>query len=181
MHISKWEYQLQSVFDSNCKVCGLKWQSYPAIVGGGNRSAVLHYVDNNRKIPSSPESNLLLIDAGADYLGYATDITRTYPGNGKFTHDQKIIYQAVLDAQKAAIATLKVGSNWAAATAASIRAMLVGLKKGEVVVGDVDQMIAAGVNRLFFLHSLGHNLGLNVHDSGPLGVLLEKYFHFTHM
>lgn len=181
-----WEFQLQTVFESSCKVCGLKWQSYPSIVGAGNRSAVLHYVANDRQIPSSPESNILLIDAGADYLGYATDITRSYPANGKFTNEQKMIYQTVLNAQKDAIETLKEGSTWASATLASHKAILSGLKTHGFLIGDLTAMYNARVQNLFMLHSLGHHLGLNVHDTGSLSTMRENmvvtvepgiYFH----
>lgn len=180
------EYQLQTVFESNCKVCGMKWQSYPPIVGGGNRSAVLHYVANDRMIPTSPDSNILLIDASGDYLGYASDITRTYPANGKFTQEQKMIYQTVLNAQKDAIETLKEGSLWSNAVLASHKAILSGLKSHGFLTGDINAMHSARVQNLFMLHGLGHHLGLNVHDSGYLSTMRENmvvtvepgiYFH----
>jgi Xaa-Pro aminopeptidase len=168
------EYQLQSLFESKCQQCGLTFQSYAPIFGASNRSAVLHYIENSRRIPSKPESNIMLVDAGADYNGYATDITRSFPANGKFTNEQKMIYETVLSSQKAALKTLKVGSSWSDASNAATRALLEGLKNHKFVVGDINAMIGARVQSLFMMHGLGHNLGLFVHDTGPLTILKEN-------
>lgn len=156
-----YEYQLQSLFESYCTSCGLKWQAYHPIVGAGKRGAVLHYVDNDQTIPVAPNPNMVLIDAGGEYFGYETDITRTYPGNGKFSNDQKMIYQTVLNAQKAAIETLKKGSFWSDAVKISLIKILEGLKKHGFIDGDIEQMYNTKVHSLFMLHSLGHSLGLN--------------------
>eukprot|EP01080_Neovahlkampfia_damariscottae_P003280 gene3280-5722_t len=181
-----YEYQMQSHFESKCQTCGLTFQSYAPIFGASNRSAVLHYIENSRKIPTKPESNIMLVDAGADYNGYATDITRSFPANGKFTQDQKIIYETVLDAQKAAMKTIKAGSSWSDASNAATRAILEGMKTHGFVKGDINAMVGARVQSLFMMHSLGHNLGLYVHDTGPLNILKENmvvtvepgiYFH----
>ena len=180
------EYQLQSNFESKCQQCGLIFQSYAPIFGASNRSAVLHYIENSRVIPSKPDSNIMLVDAGADYNGYATDITRSFPANGKFTNEQKMIYETVLEAQKSAMKTIKAGSSWSDASNAATRSLLEGLKKHKFVHGDINGMIGARVQSLFMMHGLGHNLGLYVHDTGPLNILKENmvltvepgiYFH----
>jgi len=103
---------------------------------------------------------------GANYYGYASDITCTFPANGKFTDDQKMIYNAVLKAQKAVFAVLKPGISWIEIHLIANRVMLASLKEGGLLVGDIDDMIKAGLNETFQPHGLGHLLGLDVHDVG---------------
>lgn len=103
---------------------------------------------------------------GGNYYGYAADITCSYPVNGKFTEDQKLIYNAVLNARNAVIAAAKPGVAWTDMHLLANRAMLTSLKQGGLLVGDVEDMIKVGLNEVFQPHGLGHLLGLDVHDVG---------------
>ncbi|XP_046434327.1 xaa-Pro dipeptidase isoform X2 [Neodiprion pinetum] len=113
-----------------------------------------------------PEISECLFDMGANYCGYAADITCSYPANGKFTEDQKMVYNAVLDARNAVMNAAKPGVSWSKMHLLANRVMLGGLVKGGILVGDVDQMILAGLGEVFQPHGLGHLLGLDVHDVG---------------
>lgn len=103
---------------------------------------------------------------GANYCGYAADITCSFPGNGKFTNDQKMIYDAVLEARTAVIEAAKPGVAWTDMHLLANRVMLAALKRGGLLIGDVDEMIVAGLGEVFQPHGLGHFLGLDVHDVG---------------
>jgi len=164
------EYQLQTVFEAYGRSCGLQFHAYYPIVAGGKRAAVLHYIENDKIIP---QTSIILIDAGHEYLGYATDITRSYPASGKFSQDQRIIYQTVLNAQKSAIGTLKHGSNWNDAVSISNIRLLEGLRTNQFVIGNINEMLTNGVQRLFQPHGLGHAVGLLVHDPSSLNILSE--------
>lgn len=107
-----------------------------------------------------------LFDMGGNYYGYAADITCSFPANGKFTEDQKLIYNAVLKARDAVIATAKPGVAWTDMHLLANRVMLTSLKEGGLLVGDVEEMVRAGLNEVFQPHGLGHLLGLDVHDVG---------------
>jgi Xaa-Pro dipeptidase len=156
------EYQLESVFNGLTSYWGLRHSAYPAIVGSGLNSAILHYSANNKLIG---ENDLVLVDAGGEFHCYASDITRTYPANGKFTPDQTLIYSIVLDAQKKAIAALKPGVQWTSVVDTAIRALLVGLLEHGFVKGKMEDLIADRVAYVFMPHGLGHLAGLDVHDS----------------
>jgi len=163
---SVYEYTIASYFQEQCYKCGLRHQAYIPIVGTGANSAILHWTDSTAKVNAGRD--LMLIDAGAMYNGYVTDITRTYPANGVFTPRQKDVYEAVLSAQEAAIALLKPGSAWTDISAASDRALVEGLlHAGMVQGGTADELLEARINRLFMPHGLGHSVGLDVHDPEP--------------
>lgn len=155
------EYQLQAIFESECLKAGLKHLAYPSIVAAGVNGAVLHYRHNNAELK---DGELLLIDAGAEYRGYAADITRTFPVNGRFTQRQKDVYQVVLDAQKACIDKCRVGVVSADLHVTSMRKIAEGLKELGLLNGDVDGLVEGGAVRLFYPHGLTHMLGLDVHD-----------------
>ncbi|MDD5304923.1 MAG: aminopeptidase P family protein, partial [Elusimicrobia bacterium] len=155
------EYELQALFDAACVKAGLKHLAYPSIVAAGVNSAVLHYRKNDAPLKSG---DLLLIDAGAELGGYAADITRTYPINGKFTRRQRDIYSVVLEAQKSCIAKARPGIISADLHVHSMRVIAEGLKSLGLLKGETDGLIDGGAVRLFYPHGLTHMLGLDVHD-----------------
>ena len=137
--------------------------AYTSIVGGGENACILHYIDNNQKLDGK---DLLLIDAGAENQGYASDITRTFPVGGKFSNEQRILYQIVLDAQYAAIEQAKPGNTWIDPHNAAVRVITEGLVANCLLEGDVDELIAENKYFPFYMHKTGHWLGLDVHDVG---------------
>ncbi|NJO12482.1 MAG: Xaa-Pro aminopeptidase [Gammaproteobacteria bacterium] len=141
--------------------------SYLPIVGGGRNSCVLHYRDNNRELK---DGELLLIDAGCEFDYYASDITRTFPVNGRFTPEQRAIYEIVLEAQYAAIATVRPGNHWNDPHDAAVRAITQGLVRLKLLKGRVSTLIRTGAYKRFFMHRTGHWLGLDVHDVGDYKV-----------
>jgi Xaa-Pro dipeptidase len=156
------EYQVQAVFDAACLNAGLKHLAYPSIVATGANGAVLHYRHNNATLK---DGDLLLIDAGAEDRGYAADITRTFPVNGKYTRRQRDIYSVVLETQKSCIDRARVGVVSADLHVHSMRVIAEGLKSLGLLRGDVDGLVENGAVRLFYPHGLTHMLGLDVHDT----------------
>jgi Xaa-Pro dipeptidase len=155
------EYQIQAVFEAECMKAGLKHLAYPSIVAAGVNSAVLHYRHNSAELK---DGELLLIDAGAEHRGYAADITRTFPVDGRFTQRQRDVYTVVLDAQKACIDKARPGVVSADLHVFSMRKLAEGLKDLGLLRGDVDGLVEGGAVRLFYPHGLTHMLGLDVHD-----------------
>ena len=137
--------------------------SYHPIVGGGANACILHYHENSETLA---DGDLLLIDAGCEYELYASDITRTFPVNGRFTPEQRAIYEVVLDAQYAAIAKTQPGNHWNEPHDAAVRAITHGLVKLGILKGKVPALIKEGAYRRFFMHRTGHWLGMDVHDVG---------------
>ena len=155
------EYHLQSVFEAECLRAGLKHLAYPSIVATGANAAVLHYRHNNAVLK---DGDLLLIDAGAEDKGYAADITRTFPVNGRFTSRQRDVYEVVLAAQKSCIERARPGVISADLHVHSMRVIADGLKSLGLLKGDTDGLVEGGAVRLFYPHGLTHMLGLDVHD-----------------
>lgn len=137
--------------------------SYEPIVGGGANACVLHYRANNAVLN---DGDLLLIDAGAEFHGYASDITRTFPVNGRYTNAQRDIYDIVLAAQTAAIDQVRPGRAFNAYHDAAVRVISQGLIDLCLLQGDLDEVIESGAFRKFYMHKTGHWLGLDVHDVG---------------
>lgn len=163
-----YEYQAEAVFLAHSYyVGGCRQMSYTCICGVGNNSAILHYghagAPNNREIN---DGDMCLFDMGANYFGYCADITCSFPANGKFTEDQKLVYNAVLDANMAVQNAAKEGVDWVDMHLLANRVMLQKLKDGNLLTGDVEAMIDAGLNYVFQPHGLGHLIGLDVHDVG---------------
>jgi Xaa-Pro aminopeptidase len=152
------EYEVAAVYEYVFKKMGAAAPGYPCIVGSGENSIILHYESNRRQIR---DGDLVLADCGAEYHGYSSDVTRTYPANGKFSRPQREIYQIVLDAQKAAIAKIKPGVQWSEVSAAADSVLMEGLFK----LGLIKTKSRAEL-RKFYMHGLGHPVGLNVHDVG---------------
>lgn len=142
-------------------------EAYPSIVGGGANSCILHYIDNKEPLN---DGDLLLIDAGAELDYYASDITRTFPVNGKYSKEQKAIYNLVLQAQEAAIKQVKAGNHWNDPHNAAVKVITRGLVKLGLLKGDVRKLIKDGAYRRFYMHRTGHWIGMDVHDVGDYKV-----------
>ncbi|MBU6198722.1 MAG: Xaa-Pro aminopeptidase [Xanthomonadaceae bacterium] len=141
--------------------------SYEPIVGGGANGCVLHYRANNAPLR---DGDLLLVDAGAEYQCYASDITRTFPVNGKFTPEQRALYDLVLAAQHAAIDQVRPGKPFGAYHDAAVRTLTAGLIKLGLLKGGIEKNIREQTYRKFYMHKTGHWLGLDVHDVGDYRV-----------
>jgi Xaa-Pro aminopeptidase len=137
--------------------------AYQPIVGGGANSCILHYRENNQPLQSG---ELLLVDAGCEFECYASDITRTFPVNGRFTSAQRAVYEVVLEANRAAIAKVRPGNHWNEPHEAAVRVITQGLVKLRLLNGRVPALIKSGAYRRYFMHRTGHWLGLDVHDVG---------------
>jgi Xaa-Pro aminopeptidase len=141
--------------------------SYHPIVGGGPNSCILHYHENNEELH---DGDLLLIDAGCEYGLYASDITTTFPVNGRYTPEQRAVYEVVLQAQQAAFDAIKPGNHWDDPHEAAVKAITQGLVRIGLLKGKVPQLIKDGAYRQFFMHRTGHWLGMDVHDCGDYKV-----------
>lgn len=157
------EYQLEAELMYEFIRHGARFAAYNSIVGAGRNACVLHYVNNNAKIA---DGDLVLIDAGCEYENYASDITRTFPANGKFTGEQKAIYELVLASQLAAIKAVKPGALWTSAQTTIIKVLTQGLVDLKILKGNVDDLIEKRAFAPFYMHNSGHWLGLDVHDAG---------------
>jgi Xaa-Pro aminopeptidase len=143
------------------------WASYSPIVGGGRNTCTLHYVDNSAELK---DGDLLLIDAGCELDYYASDITRTLPVSGRFTPEQRAVYDIVLDAQLAAIEKTHAGNHWNDPHDAAVRVITRGLKKLGFLEGSLNRLIRDGAHQAYFMHRTGHWLGMDVHDVGDYKV-----------
>ena len=159
----QYEYQLQAEIEHQFMTSGATGPAYTSIVGGGKNACILHYIENQSALKSG---DLVLIDAGCEYQNYAADITRTFPINGKFSTAQAAIYDVVLAAQAAAINCISPGVTYDQANKATIEVITQGLVELGILTGDVDQLIAEGAYREFYMHSVSHWLGMDVHDVG---------------
>lgn len=137
--------------------------SYNSIVGGGANGCILHYVENDKELN---DGDLVLIDAACEYQLYASDITRTFPVNGKFSPEQKALYELVLKAQLAAIDAVRVGNSYKEPHHVAVRIMVEGLLELGLMKGDIDDIIRTESFRQFYMHGTGHWLGMDVHDVG---------------
>ncbi len=137
--------------------------SYQPIVGGGDNTCILHYRENDQVLN---DGDLLLVDAGAEYQYYASDITRTYPVNGEFTPEQRAVYEVVLEANLAAIAKVKPGNHWNDPHEAAVKVVTQGLVKLGLLKGRPATLEKDGAYKKFFMHRTGHWLGMDVHDVG---------------
>jgi Xaa-Pro aminopeptidase len=141
--------------------------SYQPIVGGGANSCILHYRENDRPLR---DGDVLLIDAGCEFQCYASDITRTFPVNGRFSPEQRAVYEIVLQANQAAIAKVRPGNSWNAPHEAAVRVVTQGLVKLGLLKGRTAALERSGAYRRFFMHRTGHWLGMDVHDVGDYKV-----------
>lgn len=157
------EYQLEAEITHEFQRRGARFPAYTPIVGSGKNTCILHYVNNNNVIK---KGDLVLIDAGCEYQNYAADITRTFPANGRFSSEQRAIYDIVLEAQLAGIQSIKPGSPWPTAQNIVIKIMTQGLIDLGILKGKLDHLIEKQAYAPFYMHKVGHWLGLDVHDVG---------------
>ena len=159
----QFEYQVEAELLHEFCSHGARHPAYTSIVAGGANACVLHYVGNNSRLK---DGELLLIDAGCEMDGYASDITRTFPVNGKFSAAQKDVYQIVLAAQAAAIAAAKPGKAWIAPHDAALQVLAQGFIDLKLCNGSVDEVLNSESYKKFYMHRTGHWLGMDVHDVG---------------
>lgn len=157
------EYQVEAEILHSFIRQGARYPAYESIVAGGANACTLHYVANNARLN---DGDLLLIDAGCELNGYAGDITRTFPVNGKFSPAQRDVYQIVLAAELAGIAAVKPGAPWNAPGDAALQVLVQGMLDLRLLRGSVDGVIESGAFRQFYMHGIGHMVGLDVHDVG---------------
>jgi Xaa-Pro aminopeptidase len=161
-----YEYQLEGEILHEFNRHGARYPSYNTIVGSGVNGCILHYTENDAVMK---EGDLVLIDAGCEYRGYAGDITRTFPVSGKFSPEQRAIYDIVLASLNASLALYRPGTSIREVTEEVVRIMVAGLVNLGVLKGDVTRLINEQAHRRFFMHGLSHWLGLDVHDVGDYG------------
>jgi Xaa-Pro aminopeptidase len=143
------------------------WVSYSPIVAGGKNACILHYVENNVELK---DGELLLIDAGCELDYYASDITRTFPVNGRFSPEQRAVYEIVLEAQRAAIEKTLVGNHWNEPHDAAVKVITKGLRKLGLLEGSLPKLIKDGAYQPYYMHRTGHWIGMDVHDVGDYKV-----------
>ncbi|EOC1350247.1 Xaa-Pro aminopeptidase [Cronobacter dublinensis] len=161
-----YEYELEGEILHEFTRHGARFPSYNTIVGGGENGCILHYTENESQLR---DGDLVLIDAGCEYRGYAGDITRTFPVNGKFTPAQRAVYDIVLESLETALRLFRPGTSIQDVTGDVVRVMVKGLIGLGILQGDVEQLVADNAHRPYFMHGLSHWLGLDVHDVGFYG------------
>lgn len=172
------EYQLAAEYEYVFRHEGAESPAYESIVGGGKNACILHYRANADKLE---DQTLVLVDAAAEYQNYASDITRTYPVNGRFTSQQKDLYNIVLRAQESAIAAMKPGVIWDDLQAICVKVLSQGMIDLGILSGSLDEVIETKRYRDFYMHSSGHWLGLDVHDVGAYKIDNQPVLFAPHM
>ncbi len=161
------EYQLEAELLHEFAMSGARQPAYPCIVGGGDNGCVLHYIENQARLRSG---DLVLVDAGCELQHYAADVTRTYPVNGEFTAEQAALYEVVLAAQEAAMNAIAPGRHWDEPHLESARVITEGLVELGLLKGRVSTLLRNEAYREFYMHRVGHWLGMDVHDVGDYRV-----------
>ncbi|MES2826195.1 MAG: Xaa-Pro aminopeptidase [Pseudomonadota bacterium] len=161
------EYQLEAEIMHEFGKSGARFPAYNTIVGGGKNGCILHYIENSAALKNG---DLVLIDAGCELDYYAADITRTFPVNGKFSPEQKALYEICLKAQLEAIAVAKPGNHWNDPHETTVRVITQGLVDIGLLEGDVKELIKTEAYKEFYMHRAGHWLGMDVHDVGDYKV-----------
>ncbi|GIZ13935.1 Xaa-Pro aminopeptidase [Pseudomonas sp. NCCP-436] len=162
-----YEYHLEAELDYEFRKGGAKMPAYGSIVAAGKNACILHYHENDAPLK---DGDLVLIDAGCEIDCYASDITRTFPVNGRFSPEQKAIYEIVLEANLEAMKYIAPGRHWNEAHEATVRVITAGLVELGLLEGEVDELIASEAYRPFYMHRAGHWLGMDVHDVGDYKV-----------
>lgn len=157
------EYEIEAELLYEFRRQGAAAPAYTPIVASGANACVLHYTANDQPLK---DGDLLLIDAGAEYAGYAADITRTFPVNGRFSGPQRAVYEIVLAAQAAAIDAVRPGTGWNVPHEVAVRILTQGLKDLKILKGELDGLIESEAYKPFYMHRTGHWLGMDVHDAG---------------
>lgn len=158
-----YEYELEAEYLHEFLKSGAHTPAYTSIVASGDNACILHYTENNDELS---DGDLVLIDAGCEYKYYASDITCTFPANGRFSPPQKAIYELVLKSQHAAIEVVKPGMHWDDPHNATVQVLTEGLVELGLLKGDVEKLIEDGDYKEFYMHRAGHWLGMDVHDVG---------------
>ncbi len=159
------EWELQAALEAEFRALGADGPAFPSIVGAGENATILHYTENRRRLR---EGDLVLIDAGAEWGMYCSDITRTFPASGRFTAAQRDLYEVVLAAEEAAIDAVRPGAPFTDVHDAAVRTLVRGfLDLGILPAGEPDGLIESGDYKRFYLHQTSHWLGIDVHDAGP--------------
>jgi Xaa-Pro aminopeptidase len=161
------EYEIEALVEYIFRRSGAYAPAYTSIVGAGANATILHYINNDGTLN---DGELLLIDAGAEYRGYASDITRTFPINGRFTKAQRDIYDLVLETQMACVEMVRPGTSGDELKSHSIEMLTEGMVRLGLLQGDPKKLIEEEKYKQFYMHGLGHFLGLDVHDVG-------RYYH----
>jgi Xaa-Pro aminopeptidase len=159
----RFEYELEAELAHAFRSHGGAGPAYGSIVGGGRNATILHYIRNDQRLA---EGDVVLIDAGVEYQGYASDVTRTYPVGGRFEPPARDLYQIVLDAQAASIEASRPGATLPDVHAAAVRTLCSGMVDLGLLEGDVDELIEKEAYRAYYMHGTSHWLGLDVHDVG---------------
>ncbi len=157
------EYELQAALEHTFRRRGASGPAYGSIVGGGRNATILHYVSNDQKLVGG---EVVLIDAGCELEGYASDVTRTYPVDGRFGSAEREVYEAVLAAQQAAIDRSRPGETLEAIHETARRSLVEGMVAMGLLSGDPDELIATEAYQPYYMHRTSHWLGLDVHDVG---------------
>jgi Xaa-Pro aminopeptidase len=157
------EYEVEALIEYTFRRAGASGPAYNSIVGGGANATILHYINNDAPLR---DGDLLLVDAGAEYEGYASDITRTFPVNGRFTDAQREIYELVLEAQERCIEMVAPGVTLDEMHQRSVEILTEGMVRLGLLEGDPAKLIEEEKYKKFYMHRLGHYLGLDVHDAG---------------
>jgi Xaa-Pro aminopeptidase len=161
------EYQIEAELKYTFMKLGAREPAYPPIVGGGANSCILHYTENNQMLN---DGDVLLVDAGAEYNSYASDISRTFPVNGRFSTAQREAYELVLAAQAAAIRKIRPGNHWNEPHEAAIEILTEGMVDLGILKGRPKQLIKDQAYTKYYMHRTGHWLGMDVHDVGDYKV-----------
>lgn len=162
-----WEYEIRAELECEFQKSGSQIPAYSSIVAGGDNACILHYTECNQQLK---HGDLLLIDAGAEVDCYACDVTRTFPVNGKFSREQKIVYEIVLAAQQAAIDKSISGNHWNEPHEAAVQMLAQGLLDIGLLNGELNELIETEQYKRFYMHRTGHWLGMDVHDVGDYKV-----------
>lgn len=162
-----YEYHLEAELEYEFRKGGAKMPAYGSIVAAGKNACILHYRENDAPLK---DGGLVLIDAACELDCYASDITRTFPVSGRFSPEQKAIYELVLKSQEAAFREIAPGKHWNEAHEATVRVITAGLVELGLLKGDVDELIASEAYKSFYMHRAGHWLGMDVHDVGEYKV-----------
>ncbi|PYS23640.1 MAG: Xaa-Pro aminopeptidase [Acidobacteria bacterium] len=163
IHPGMMEYEVEAMLEAYFRKHGASGSSYTSIVGAGGNATVLHYIDNKDQLK---DGDLLLVDAGAEYKGYASDITRTFPINGKFSQAQREIYDLVLKCQMSCVDMVRPGVRLEDLKTHSIEVLTEGMVELGLLKGDPKRLIEGKKYMQFYMHNLGHYLGIDVHDAG---------------
>jgi Xaa-Pro aminopeptidase len=158
-----WEYELEAIIEYRYRLAGAQDVAYPSIVAGGANATILHYNTNRDRLQ---DGDLVLVDSGAEFDVYACDVTRTWPVNGKFSSEQRALYEIVLRAQLAGIEEVRPGRSYNAYHEAAVRVLTEGLVDVGLLSGSTDELIEKNAYFDFYPHRTGHWLGLDVHDAG---------------